>query len=47
VSGFSETDRVQKVQIMGAGDYVKKPYTIENIGLTVKKELKRGLLSEL
>lgn len=47
VSGFSETERVQEVQSLGAGDYVKKPYTMENIGLAVKKELKRGLLSEL
>ena len=47
VSGFSETDRVQEVQSLGAGDYIKKPYTMEKIGLAVKKELKCGLLSEL
>ncbi len=40
-SGFSETDRVKKAQALGAGQYVKKPYTLENIGLAVKTELNR------
>jgi len=40
-SGFSETDRVKEVQRLGAGAYVKKPYTFEKIGLAVKTELKR------
>ena len=39
VSGFSETDRVKKAQRLGAGTYVKKPYTIEKIGNAVKTEL--------
>ena len=39
-SGFSETDRVKEVQRLGAGQYVRKPYTIEKIGLAVKAELK-------
>jgi PAS domain S-box-containing protein len=38
-SGFSETARVRKAQRLGAGKYVKKPYTIEKIGLAVKSEL--------
>jgi len=38
-SGYSETDRVRKAQKLGAGAYVKKPYTFEKIGLAVKKEL--------
>jgi len=38
-SGFSETERVLKTQSLGAGSYVKKPYTIEDIGLAIKKEL--------
>ena len=38
-SGFSETDLVTQAQALGAGMYVKKPYTIEKIGLAVKKEL--------
>ncbi len=38
-SGFSETDRVKDAQRLGAGTYVKKPYTLEKIGLAVKAEL--------
>jgi len=38
-SGFSETDRVKETQKLGAGQYVKKPYTLEKIGLAVKAEL--------
>ncbi len=40
-SGFSETERVKEAQELGAGDYVKKPYTIEKIGAAVNKELKK------
>ena len=40
-SGFSETYRVKEVQRLGAGAYVKKPYTFEKIGLSVKAELER------
>lgn len=39
-SGFSETDRVIEAQRLGAGQYIKKPYTLENIGRAVRKELK-------
>jgi PAS domain S-box-containing protein len=38
-SGFSETDRVKEAQNLGATTYVKKPYSIENIGEAVKAEL--------
>jgi len=41
VSGFSETDRVKEAQRLGAGAYVKKPYLLEKIGLTVKTELEK------
>ena len=41
VSGFAETDRVKKAQNLGAGEYIIKPYTIEKIGLAIKKELNR------
>ncbi|HAY39557.1 MAG TPA: hypothetical protein DCY53_09585 [Desulfobacteraceae bacterium] len=40
-SGFSETDRVKEAQRLGAGAYVKKPYTLEKIGLSVRDELKK------
>lgn len=41
VSGFSESDRVKTVQSLGAGQYVKKPYVMEKLGLAVKEELNR------
>ncbi|MEN6620205.1 MAG: PAS domain S-box protein [Smithella sp.] len=41
VSGFSETDRVRKAQEIGAGDFVQKPYSLEKIGLNIRKELDR------
>jgi signal transduction histidine kinase/ActR/RegA family two-component response regulator len=40
-SGFSETDRVKEAQNLGAGAYVKKPYTIEKLGMAVREELDR------
>jgi len=40
-SGFSETDRVRKVQSLGAGTYIRKPLLLEKIGLAVKAELEK------
>jgi CheY-like chemotaxis protein len=40
-SGFSETWRVKEAQRLGAGAYVKKPYTIDKIGQAVAAELGR------
>ncbi len=40
-SGFSETERVREAQRLGAGAYVKKPYRLEKIGMTVREELDR------
>jgi len=40
-SGYSETDRVKKAQELGAGRYLKKPYTLENLGRAVKEELEK------
>jgi len=39
VSGFAETEDVKAAQKLGAGKYIKKPYTVEKIGLAVKGEL--------
>ncbi|NPU84608.1 MAG: PAS domain S-box protein [Syntrophaceae bacterium] len=41
VSGFSETDRVNEAQALGAGEYVRKPYVVEKLGLAVRRELDR------
>jgi PAS domain S-box-containing protein len=40
-SGFSETNRVKEAQRLGAGTYLKKPYTLEKLGLALKRELNR------
>ena len=40
-SGFSETARVKEAQKLGASKYIKKPYTLEKIGIAVKKELEK------
>jgi PAS domain S-box-containing protein len=40
-SGYSETSRVSEAQCLGAGPYLKKPYTLENLGRAVKEELQR------
>ncbi len=41
-SGFSETRRVKEAQRLGAGEYLKKPYSLEKIGIAVHKELHRN-----
>lgn len=38
-SGFSETEHVKKAKKLGAGQYIRKPYTIEKIGIAIKTEL--------
>ncbi len=38
-SGYAETSRVKEAVSLGAGPYVKKPYSIEKIGLAVRKAL--------
>lgn len=38
-SGFSETDRVKEAQRLGAGGYIRKPYTLEVIGRAVRSAL--------
>ncbi|HOW56669.1 MAG TPA: ATP-binding protein, partial [Smithellaceae bacterium] len=43
VSGFSETERVNRAQELGAGAYIKKPYVLESLGLAVRKELDNPL----
>jgi DNA-binding NtrC family response regulator len=41
ISGFAQTDEVKEAQRLGAGQFVKKPLTLEKIGLAVKEELKK------
>jgi len=41
VSGFAETDDVKETQKLGAGQYIKKPLTLEKIGIAVRDELNK------
>jgi PAS domain S-box-containing protein len=38
-SGFSETIRVRQILALGAGAYVRKPYSLERLGVAVRKVL--------
>ncbi len=40
-SGYAKTVRVDKVIRLGASQFIKKPYTIETVGLAIKNELQR------
>ena len=40
-SGYSESEQVRKTQAVGAGRYIKKPYTMVAIGRVIKEELQR------
>ena len=42
VSGFAETDEVKEAQRLGAGQYVKKPISLESLGIAVKEELENN-----
>ena len=41
ISGFTESDEVKEAQRLGAGRYIKKPVTLEKIGLAIKEELEK------
>jgi len=38
-SGYAKTKEVDLAQELGAGKYIKKPYTLAKVGLAVKEEL--------
>uniref|UniRef100_A0A7C4W7B4 histidine kinase n=1 Tax=Desulfatirhabdium butyrativorans TaxID=340467 RepID=A0A7C4W7B4_9BACT len=38
-SGFAENHRVKEAQALGAGAYIRKPYSIEKIGMAVKQAI--------
>jgi CheY-like chemotaxis protein len=40
-SGYAPSERVRSMQELGAGEYIRKPYTMEKIGLAVRRELDR------
>lgn len=40
-SGYAETEDVRVAQSLGAGEYLKKPYTLDKLGRSVKLELSK------
>ena len=40
-SGYAKTKEVDLAQELGAGKYIKKPYTLGKVGLAVKEELEK------
>ena len=42
VSGFSATERVSQALELGAGQYIKKPYTLKQLGMAIRTELDRN-----
>jgi CheY-like chemotaxis protein len=40
-SGFSKTGLVKEIQSLGAGTYIKKPFLLEKLGLSVMEELEK------
>ena len=38
-SGFAETDEVKKTQELGVGRFLRKPFTLESLGMAVKEAL--------
>ncbi len=40
-SGFSASEKVHEAQRLGAGCYIKKPYTLKKLGMAVKNEIHR------
>lgn len=44
-SGYSASDNIVRVQTLGAGAYVKKPYTVLSLARALKTELHTGRIS--
>ena len=40
-SGYAKTKEVDLAQELRTGKYIKKPYTLEKVGLAVKEELEK------
>lgn len=41
VSGFSVTDRIKEALSLGVGQFIQKPYTVEELGKAIRRELDR------
>ncbi|MDP3695771.1 MAG: response regulator, partial [Desulfocapsaceae bacterium] len=41
-SGFSEDEEIKKIHALGVIQFMKKPYTIDQIGIAIKQALRNG-----
>jgi hypothetical protein len=41
VSGFSVTDRIKEALSLGVGQFIQKPFTVEELGKAIRRELDR------
>ncbi len=41
-SGFSENEDIKEATALGAGGFIKKPYTLEQLGLAIQRALHQG-----
>ncbi len=41
ISGFSENEELQKIQQLGVSHFIKKPYTLDQLGIAVKHSLQK------
>ncbi len=41
-SGYAENERVKEAQRLGAGAYIRKPYTLQKIAMAIRTELTKG-----
>ncbi len=46
-SGFSSTKRVEEMQKLGAGPYIKKPFTLNQLGKAIRDELDKSTVQLL
>jgi len=44
-SGFAKTKEVDIAQILGPGKYIKKPYTLEKVGVVVNLRVQSSILT--
>jgi len=42
-SGYSESERVKKAQIMGAGTYIQKPYEAKTLSIAIFNEINKKI----
>lgn len=41
ISGYAKTARISAAMDLGAGAFVRKPFSIRQLGMAVRKELRR------